>query len=134
MAARTSGAVTRIINDYERGRFEYGVNDCCQFSAFVVRRLTGRNLLARVDYQGETAAEAYIAEQGGLEAAVTGQVGHDPVSLEELRPGDLVLWSMRGRDGIGVAIRHGAMTFATVTEGGDLVLLPRGFARLGWRV
>ena len=108
MRARTPGAVTRAINGWQLGGFEYGRRDCCTFAAFVVCQVTGRDLMRQLTYQGEAEAAALLDRFGGLEAAVAHQLGAAAVATGRLRPADLVLWQARGREGLGVALRSAA--------------------------
>ena len=56
------------------GEFEYGRRDCCQFVALVVEKLYGRQVMP-IEYSSEAEAMEYVDRMGGLEEAVTAELG-----------------------------------------------------------
>jgi len=58
--------VHAALNKWQRRSFSYGDADCCQFIAFVVNELTGKNYAAQFTYRNETQAKALVARQGNL--------------------------------------------------------------------
>ena len=59
-------ATAQAINKWERREFSYGDSDCCQFTAFVVKQLTGRDYARQFSYSSEAEADALISAQGDL--------------------------------------------------------------------
>ena len=54
------------INKWNRRRFSYGDADCCQFTAFIVKQLTGRDYARQFSYSNEQEADALISAKGDL--------------------------------------------------------------------
>ena len=59
-------ATAQAINKWERREFRYGDSDCCQFTAFVVKQLTGRDYALQFSYSSEAEADALISAEGDL--------------------------------------------------------------------
>lgn len=71
--------------------FAWGYQDCCAFAAAAVEAMTGIDPMADLrGYHSRETAEAILAAQGGLEAAVTARLG-ETVSTALARRGDVVL-------------------------------------------
>ena len=54
------------INKWDRRPFRYGDADCCQFTAFIVKQLTGRDYARQLSYSNEQEADALISAKGDL--------------------------------------------------------------------
>jgi len=99
--------VIEIVEECRGWTFQRGRRDCCTFVAYVVHRLTGRNLLDDFpDYTTKAGAEKILADCGGWEGML------DKV-LPRIKPlqasrGDVVL--MDDEIGICVGTAVAAMT------------------------
>lgn len=54
------------INKWNRRQFSYGDADCCQFTAFIVKQLTGRDYARQFSYSNQQEADALISAKGDL--------------------------------------------------------------------
>lgn len=69
--------VLRAINKWQRSEFRYGTKDCCQFAAFIVNELTGKDYSADFDYDSEEQAQQIVEEHGDLVGLFTDILGED---------------------------------------------------------
>tara|TARA_B100000575_G_scaffold107301_1_gene85420 strand:- start:2136 stop:2504 length:369 start_codon:yes stop_codon:yes gene_type:complete len=77
--------VHAALNKWQRRQFKYGDADCCQFIAFVVKELTGRDYAANFHYESEAQAQVLIGREGELVdfiGSILGKPSH------ELKDGD----------------------------------------------
>lgn len=58
--------VHQALNRWKKRDFSYGDADCCQFIAFVVKELTGKDYAKDFTYQSESEAFALVERQGTL--------------------------------------------------------------------
>ena len=58
--------VHAALNKWQRRQFKYGDADCCQFIAFVVKELTGKDYAANFHYESEAQAEVLVGREGEL--------------------------------------------------------------------
>jgi len=58
--------VHAALNKWRRRDFKYGDADCCQFIAFVVKELTGKDYAADFQYESEVQAEMLVEREGDL--------------------------------------------------------------------
>ncbi len=58
--------VHAALNKWQRRAFKYGDADCCQFIAFVVKELTGKDYAANFHYESEAQAEVLVGREGEL--------------------------------------------------------------------
>ena len=58
--------VYAALNKWERRTFMYGDADCCQFAAFIVKELTGKDYAEKFTYESEAQAELLIGREGEL--------------------------------------------------------------------
>ena len=58
--------VHAALNKWRRRDFKYGDADCCQFIAFVVKELTGKDYAAGFQYESEVQAEMLVEREGDL--------------------------------------------------------------------
>ena len=106
------------INEWGRNRFDYGLIDCCQFTAFVAQRLTGRDYSEGFVYSSKRQAYDIIKKHGDLIDLFTHILGYKPNGA--INDGDPCIIEM---DGVG--------QIAGVKYGDSVVcLLEQGFARL----
>lgn len=85
-------------------KFEWGVNDCCLFSARVIDAMCGTDheKILKTKYTDEPSALAYIASEGGLDKAVSSFLG--PALEGRPSRGDAVLINTNDRDLIGICL------------------------------
>lgn len=77
--------VHQALNRWEKRDFSYGDADCCQFIAFVVKELTGKDYSTGFKYESEAQADAIVAREGDLVDFIGTILG---ASSEELNDGD----------------------------------------------
>lgn len=73
------------LNAWKRRQFEYGNADCCQFAAFIVKEMTGKDYISQFTYDSEDQANELISNGGGL-ADLVGTVLGEP--SDNLKDGD----------------------------------------------
>lgn len=113
--------------------FEWGRTDCCMFAARCIDAMTGSTWETelRQAYQDKRSALVYLAEEGGLEEALTRRFGR-PVAWWHARRGDLVLLpAVDGRGSLGICYGH---TAAAVLPDRGLCYVPITSASAAWRV
>lgn len=84
------GNMNDLINKLADEPFKYGKSDCFTFTNALVREWHGLDYRALHRYKSEKAANAYIAQFGGIEKLTTGTLGYgcDPLKC---RDGDVVI-------------------------------------------
>lgn len=114
-------------NDLE---FEWGVNDCCLFSARVIDAMCGTDheKTLKTKYTDEPSALAYIASEGGLDKAVSSFLG--PALEGRPSRGDAVLVNVNKRELIGICV--GKEIAIKSTHGIDYA--PRSLIKAFWRI
>lgn len=58
--------VYSALNKWKRRPFSYGDADCCQFIAFVVKELTGKDYSLGFHYETQEQAEVLVGKEGDL--------------------------------------------------------------------
>ena len=71
--------VQTALNAWQRRQFDYGDADCCQFAAFIVKEMTGKDYISQFEYASEAQAEVLIKQEGKLS---------DLVGSDDLKDGD----------------------------------------------
>ena len=71
-------ALQQALNEWGRNSFKYGSVDCCQFTAFIVYKMTGKNYADGLEYESELGADALIAKYGDLVGVLTRAIGEPP--------------------------------------------------------
>ena len=77
--------VHAALNKWQRRQFKYGDADCCQFIAFVVKELTGKDYAANFHYESEAQAEVLVGREGELIDFIGSILGEPS---RELKDGD----------------------------------------------
>ena len=77
--------VHSALNKWQRRQFNYGDADCCQFTAFVVKELTGRDYSSQFEYTSEAEAELIVGRKGELVDFIASVLGK---ASSELKDGD----------------------------------------------
>ena len=78
-------SVRMALNSWKRRQFEYGDADCCQFAAFIVKEMTGKDYISQFTYDSEEKANELISSEGEL-VNLVGTVLGEPSN--ELKDGD----------------------------------------------
>tara|TARA_R110002153_G_scaffold118340_1_gene263091 strand:- start:1967 stop:2338 length:372 start_codon:yes stop_codon:yes gene_type:complete len=78
-------SVQMALNSWKRRQFEYGDADCCQFAAFIVKEMTGKDYISQFTYDSEEKANELINGEGAL-VNLVGTVLGEP--SDELKDGD----------------------------------------------
>lgn len=63
------------LNSWEKGDFEYGATDCCQFASHVVKEITGEDHASKFEYGSEEEARKIIEEHNGLVGLISSLLG-----------------------------------------------------------
>lgn len=58
--------VHTALNKWQERTFSYGDSDCCQFTAFIVRELTGKDYTKGFAYDSEAQAHLIVERSGDL--------------------------------------------------------------------
>ena len=58
--------VYQALNKWKRREFSYGDADCCQFTSFIVKELTGKDYASQFEYKTEAQAELIVGRKGEL--------------------------------------------------------------------
>ena len=131
--------IAAVIREFSHVPFSYGEADCARFAARLVDRLTGSCWEAELDYEDEASADAFIANQGGMEAAVTKRLG-DPMPVDQAVRGDIVLATLEAANTNGEIVNslpivgvHGGSWLYMLTRYG-LCRFPRARAIKAWKV
>ena len=77
--------VHAALNKWQKRDFKYGDADCCQFIAFVVKELTGKDYSVGFEYESEAQAELLVGREGELVDFIGSILGEPS---EELKDGD----------------------------------------------
>jgi hypothetical protein len=77
--------VQTALNSWNRRQFEYGDADCCQFAAFIVKEMTGKDYISQFTYDSEEKANELISGEGAL-VDLVGTVLGEP--SDDLKDGD----------------------------------------------
>jgi len=77
--------VYAALNKWKRREFSYGDADCCQFAAFVVKELTGKDYAERFKYESEAQADLLVGREGELVDFIGSILGK---ASSELKDGD----------------------------------------------
>jgi hypothetical protein len=120
------------LNDYLNNvePFEWGVNDCCQFTLGKWAELaTGVNHLTQYKYKTELGAAKILTKVGGIEALTSQHLGEPKTPLLAQR-GDIV--SFEHDEGMALGICIGDKIAAVGANG--LILFPISVAQKAWSV
>ena len=74
------------LNAWKRRDFDYGDADCCQFAAFIVKEMTGKDYISEFTYSTEEQAEAFIKQEGALVDLVGSVLGKPSAELKDGDP------------------------------------------------
>ena len=85
-------------NEWKKRDFTWGDAYCCQFAAYVAKKITGIDYVSAFKYDSEDDAQRIIDKDGGLSALLTRVLGNpsderadgDPVLLDIPLMGELV--------------------------------------------
>lgn len=123
-------SVYRAVETRGAGAFIWGEADCLTFCANVVKDLTGHDYMAEFrGYRGKYEAIRLLKKLGGIEAAVTRQLGA-PVLPVRLRRGDVALADLGQGDALGVVCGINA----AFKDFDGVGFLPMSEVRKGWRI
>ena len=114
------------INQWNRRQFSYGDSDCCQFAAFVVKQLTGRDYAEQFTYKTKEEADALISAQGDLRDFAQSILG---APTGNLKTGDPVIVELP-TIGLAMGILIGDK-IASVCERG-LIRVDKRYLVCGW--
>lgn len=125
-----------FLEDRRARPFQWGINDCCIFSADCVSVLTGVDLAAdlRGTYATEPEAAAVLARLGGVERLASDRLeaaGFKEVSVTFAQRGDVVLAGLQNEAALGICAGTHAV-FVNVAIG--LGERPMKHCRRAWRI
>ena len=78
--------VHAALNKWQRRQFKYGDADCCQFIAFVVKELTGKDYAANFHYESEAQAQVLVGRKGTLLEFIGSILGEPSKTLQDGDP------------------------------------------------
>ena len=78
--------VYAALNKWQRRTFSYGDADCCQFTAFIVKELTGKDFASRFNYSDEQTAYELVGTHGSLFDFIKSILGKPSDSLSDGDP------------------------------------------------
>lgn len=78
--------IISALNVWERRDFSYGDADCCQFAAFIVKQMTGKDFALDFNYQSEAQAYEIVAEKGQLADFLKTLLGNPTTQLKDGDP------------------------------------------------
>ena len=78
--------VQTALNSWNRRQFEYGDADCCQFAAFIVKEMTGKDYISQFTYDSEEKANELISGEGALVDLVGTVLGEPSDNLKDGDP------------------------------------------------
>lgn len=122
----------RLLDIVEENKpFVWGENDCCTFAARCVDAMTGSDWVEDLSnyYWDQKSAREYIADSGGIEAAVTNRIG-EPVPPMLARRGDVCLLETGTGYGLGICAGRSALT----PSDSGLVATPMSKVIKAWRI
>ena len=79
-------SVQMALNSWKRRQFEYGDADCCQFAAFIVKEMTGKDYISQFTYDSEEKANELISGEGALVNLVGTVLGEPSDNLKDGDP------------------------------------------------
>lgn len=120
--------VLAALNKWQRREFNYGDADCCQFAAFIVKELTGRDYAADFQYNTEQEADNIISGCGDLKNLIVAILGNPS---DELKDGDPCLIDMPIVGQI-MGIKLGSQVVALTQKG--LIRVQDRYLVCGWSV
>lgn len=94
-----------LMSSFDAQPFVWGAHDCCTFAADAVFCITGIDRMAsyRGGYKTAAGAARKLRAAGGLEAAITAELG-DPIPLLMAQRGDVVCFTSPLGDTAGVCM------------------------------
>ena len=96
--------LARKIEEAEHEPFEWGVNDCCLWVAFIIEAMTGIDYAK--DFRDIKYAEKDIKEllnNKSLKVTIVSILGN-PININFAKRGDVVLGSFKNRETLGICI------------------------------
>ena len=118
--------VHAALNKWQRRQFKYGDADCCQFIAFVVKELTGKDYAANFHYESEAQAQVLIGREGELVDFIGSILGEPS---RELKDGDPCVVSLPIVDQI-CGIKLGDYVVCLTSRG--MARVPERYVLAGW--
>ena len=78
--------ITQALNSWNRRDFNYGDSDCCQFAAFIVKQMTGKDFATDFNYQSEAQAYEIVEQEGTLADFLQTLLGNPSPELKDGDP------------------------------------------------
>lgn len=120
--------VQTALNRWQRRQFNYGDADCCQFAAFIVNEMTGKNYASQFKYNSEAQAESIISKKGKLADLIQSVLGEPSNDLKDGDPCVLDLPII----GQVCGIKYQGSVVCLTAKG--MKQLPDRYLVLGWSV
>ncbi len=122
--------VLQALNKWERKDFDYGSIDCCQFTGFIVKELTGKDYLVDFHYNSEEDAGTIINGFGDLIDTASSVLGNSTTDTDRLPDGSPVIVVLNGIQIMGVKLSDTAVCL--VKKG--MIRIPSDHIKVGWDV
>ena len=120
--------VLAALNKWQRRQFNYGDADCCQFAAFIVNELTGKDYAADFRYQSELEADNIINKFNGLKGLIVSILGEPS---NELKDGDPCLVAIP-LSGELMGVKLGSTVVALTKKG--MIRIHERYLVCGWSI
>lgn len=122
--------IHQALNKWQKSDFSYGSADCCQFTGFIVKELTGIDYLRDFAYESEQSADQIIDGFGDLEQTAASVLGAPTRDFESLTDGSPVI--VQAPQGQLMGIKLGTVAVCLVKKG--LARIPRQHIKSGWNL
>ena len=122
--------IHQALNKWQKSDFNYGSVDCCQFTGFIVKELTGIDYLRDFAYESEQAAEQIICGFGDLECTAASVLGAPTRDVQSLADGSPVI--LKAPEGQLMGIKLGSVAVCVVKKG--LTRISQQHIQSGWNL
>jgi len=124
-------ALQSQITQFNEKQFAWGSHDCFTFAADCVKAITGVDKMSkhRGGYKTELGANKKLKRMGGVEKAITSELG-EPISHKLAQRGDVVYFVSPMGDTAGICM--GRVIAAPAANG--VLYIPMTAAKAAWRV
>ena len=116
------------IERWDNEPFSWGVGDCCQFTAHVVKYVTGQDYTSHFNYQSEEEAKRIFEPFGGLVGLFTELLGN---TSEDFEAGDPVIVELPKLGEVaGIYVMEAAMVSSEI----GMLRVPKARIISGWNL
>jgi len=120
--------INQALNSWHRRDFNYGDADCCQFAAFIVKQMTGKDFATDFNYQSEAQAYEIVGKEGALVDFLQTLLGNPSTNLKDGDPCVVDLPIIGQVCGVKYKSNVVCLTSKGMTQ------IPKRYLLLGWGV